>query len=158
MATRIKTCTACGETKWIEEFSPSRNGRAAKKPIRKPACKPCQAAATRRWRAANIEYNREANRRRAFVRSYGITLDEYEKLRADQGGVCAICGKDQPGIDRRTGKPRRLAVDHCHETARVRGLLCGNCNVGLGMFADNPGLLRRALGYVEGGGRHRNEN
>lgn len=72
---------------------------------------------------------------------YGLTLDDYNVLLDAQDGQCAIC----------PAKPsnRVLAVDHCHETGRVRALLCGACNLGLGNFRDNPERLRRAAEYLE---------
>ena len=59
-----------------------------------------------------------------------------------QGGVCEICKQMCP-----TGK--RLAVDHCHKTNNVRGLLCSECNTGLGKFRDNTELLLKAINYLE---------
>lgn len=75
---------------------------------------------------------------------YGMTGEGYHDLVRLQGGVCAICGGKCP-----TG--RELSVDHCHETGMVRGLLCINCNRGLGNFKDDPELLNAAIAYL---GRH----
>lgn len=58
-----------------------------------------------------------------------------------QAGVCAICGN--------APKTKRLGVDHCHKTTRVRGLLCDLCNRGLAMFRDKPDLFIKAAKYVE---------
>jgi ribosomal protein S14 len=63
-----------------------------------------------------------------------------------QGGLCAICGK--PETTKRKGVTFQLAIDHCHDTGRVRGLICRRCNSGLGYFYDDPMLLQRALGYL----------
>lgn len=73
---------------------------------------------------------------------YDITVEEYDRLEVLQEGVCAIC--EQPC---KTG--RKLAVDHCHETKRVRALLCASCNRGIGMFGDNLSLLKKAVAYLE---------
>lgn len=75
-------------------------------------------------------------------RTYGITLDQYNEMLEDQGGVCAICGKP----DEVEG--RRMAIDHNHDTGEVRGLLCGNCNRGLGNFQDNIEMLEKAKDYL----------
>jgi hypothetical protein len=75
-------------------------------------------------------------------RVYGITLAEYDKMFEDQGGKCAICGNS----DEVEG--RRLAIDHCHDSGKVRGLLCGKCNRGLGLFYDNQELLENAISYL----------
>jgi hypothetical protein len=77
-------------------------------------------------------------RKRRLLRVYGITVEEYDRRLADQGGVCAICG----------GTESPLSVDHCHESKRVRGLLCKSCNLGLGKFGDSAETLRRALAYL----------
>lgn len=63
-------------------------------------------------------------------------------MSAEQGGVCAICGGTNPS-------GHRLAVDHDHETRRVRGLLCHACNAGIGKLRDSPDLLRKAIDYLE---------
>lgn len=73
--------------------------------------------------------------------NYGITLDDYNTMFEAQGGVCKICGgKDKNG--------QALAVDHDHQTGKIRGLLCGNCNRGIGFFQDSPELLCQAAEYL----------
>lgn len=71
---------------------------------------------------------------------FGISLADFETMLSNQGGVCAICG-ERP-------KRRRLAVDHCHQTGRVRGLLCYSCNVGIGALRDSPDVIRSAIAYL----------
>lgn len=73
---------------------------------------------------------------------YGITLEQYHQMLADQNYRCAICGQE----DEVEG--RKLAIDHCHTTGKVRGLLCGKCNRGLGLFYDNSKLLQNAISYL----------
>lgn len=80
-------------------------------------------------------------------RSYGISVDEYETLLAQQGGVCAICKKAETLI--RKGALCKLTIDHDHNTGRVRGILCNNCNRALGMLKDDPAILREAATYLE---------
>jgi hypothetical protein len=70
---------------------------------------------------------------------YGIDVDDFERMLARQGGLCAIC-KVVPGT----------FVDHCHQSGQVRGVLCFNCNNGLGHFGDNTVLLELAALYLEG--------
>ncbi len=77
-------------------------------------------------------------------RSYGLTTVEYSKLLKSQNGVCAICKKKET-----RKKIKRLAVDHNHETGKIRGLLCNNCNNGLGRFGDDPKILKSAVKYLE---------
>lgn len=78
-----------------------------------------------------------------FKRYYGITVEYYENLFEEQNGVCKICGK----TSKENGK--RLCVDHCHITSKIRGLLCDACNVGLGRFNDNLELLEKAVEYLK---------
>lgn len=83
----------------------------------------------------------EVNRRQV-LKQYGLTPETYEEMRVSQGGVCAICRKAQ------TGKIG-LVVDHDHVTGRVRGLLCTNCNTGLGKFGDSLLTLESACAYLK---------
>lgn len=83
-------------------------------------------------------------RRHEQLRSvFRIGIEDYEKMLADQGGVCAICGTSDSG-------KFTFAVDHNHKTNRIRGILCHWCNKGLGQFYDNPKNLRRAADYLDG--------
>lgn len=106
---------------------------------RTPEQKSRNAEYTARWRKANPGW-KGRQRRAELMRRYGITLEDYNDLFDRQRGVCAICDEFSK---------RRLSVDHCHATNRNRGLLCDNCNLGLGKFRDNPFLLRRAAKYIE---------
>ena len=104
---------------------------ARKNAARRVANRPERALVNR---AANLKYN------------YGLTVEQHDKLLADQGGVCAICGEapDPNGVRASS----RLHVDHDHVTRRVRGLLCTRCNQGLGYFRDRADLLLAASQYV----------
>lgn len=79
------------------------------------------------------------------LKKYGITPDEYRRILNDQNEGCAICGSRDSGCSKR----ERLHVDHCHESGKVRGLLCTNCNQGIGKFKDEPERLRAAARYLE---------
>ena len=116
------------------------------KPARKPAPKHGRSERARflkndrrrvRW-ALEPDY-RDAER----ARRYGLSLADYRTLQKRQGHACAIC---------RT-VTRVLCIDHCHVTGRVRGLLCRSCNSALGLYADNPRLLRAALAYLQAAAR-----
>jgi hypothetical protein len=82
-------------------------------------------------------------------RNYGITIEDYERMLEAQNHRCKLCGGDGFPMDPARHKVR-LVVDHCHETGEIRGLLCHNCNRGLGLFKDNPSLLLSAAAYLEG--------
>ncbi len=75
-------------------------------------------------------------------RTYGIGVKEYILLYTKQSGKCAICGTHQRDVK------RMLAVDHCHTTGIIRGLLCGNCNTGIGFFGDDIEELKKAIEYL----------
>lgn len=92
------------------------------------------------YRLRNLE--EEQKRHRRFnIHKYGITEDDYLKMFEAQKGVCKICKKPSPRI--------RLHIDHCHKKKNVRALLCENCNRGLGMFKDDPTILRLAIQYLK---------
>ena len=74
---------------------------------------------------------------------YGISLNDYEQMLEEQNGCCAICKAHY------TKFSKLLAVDHCHKTGKIRGLLCINCNTALGKFKDNPFVLQTAIDYLE---------
>lgn len=77
-----------------------------------------------------------------WKRDYGVTPEWFEQKLKEQNGKCAICR-----LPPRHG--RELGIDHCHATNRARGLLCEECNYGLGSFHDNPTWLRAAADYLE---------
>lgn len=91
----------------------------------------------------------------AITRSrYGINSVEREELLSQQGGKCAIC--DSEIIFKNTNKGKRdsfAVVDHCHEHNFVRGILCTNCNVGIGLLKDNIDNLVNAIVYLKGNSR-----
>lgn len=129
-----KHCPRCKTVKLLGEFPVSKNradGRAG-------WCKQC-------YSDHRVE-NFEEVRRRERMKRYGISDGEYERRMEEQGGKCAICRATcvQHG--------ETLSVDHDHSSGKVRGLLCANCNRGVGPFGDNPSLLVRAAEYLMGGG------
>ena len=89
-----------------------------------------------------LQYRRTA-RSGHLQRTYGITLDEYEKALAEQNNCCAICEVHESDAPR-----QRLAVDHCHDTGKIRGFLCDRCNLALGMLGDGAKQVEKALNYL----------
>jgi hypothetical protein len=83
-----------------------------------------------------------------MLKSYGITLSEYRSLLQKQDSRCAICGQIESAINWKTKEKKSLAVDHCHSTGKVRGLLCQSCNTALGSFNDDVSLLAKAIAYL----------
>lgn len=94
-----------------------------------------------RWRDKNPEYPR----RKRLRSLYGITIAQYDAVLEKQNGVCAICC--EPSRD-----GRRLAVDHCHYTNKIRGLLCFHCNTAIGKLGDSADKVARAVKYLQDGG------
>ena len=94
---------------------------------------------------AKVEQDRQRNRDHQRKKVYGITSEDFNALLQAQNDRCAIC-KSLP--TQRSTKENVLHVDHCHNTGKVRGLLCLSCNHGLGKFRDSPTLLRQAAEYL----------
>lgn len=91
------------------------------------------------------------NRLARFV----LTPDQFAEMLETQGGVCAICQRPEKVVDPRNGRVKSLAVDHDHESGAVRGLLCQNCNKGIGNLGDSADTLIAAAMYLvaaRGGG------
>lgn len=152
---RMRRCAKCRQVKPLAEFS-----RSTKKV--NSWCRECFAAYTKERRALDPEYEnrrqREWNklnpekraryRRRSLLKNtYGLTEAEFDGLLAKQNGRCPICLEAIQLSG--TGGMAKLAIDHDHETGRVRGLLCGTCNTGIGLLKDDVEVLARALDYVE---------
>lgn len=125
------------------------------------------------WRRRNPERAREQwrkDRRAAYLRDpdkfraasrltagpnhlrskYGVTVEDYARMLAEQGGVCAICQRPERVRARGSDRPRLLSVDHDHATGEVRGLLCHACNTAIGHLAEDPALFARAVEYLRG--------
>lgn len=98
---------------------------------------------SKNWR----DNNPDADRARHLMREYGITVEQYNAMEVQQGGVCAIC--KQPETQERNGVEYRLAVDHCHKTGKVRGLLCFKCNSAMGSFEKRDVPLANVEKYLE---------
>lgn len=136
-------------------------------PSRYHHTKGCRCAACRGQRAAynaayhaahrdevnarNVAYNaahREkiSAQQRAWRlrRQYGLLPGEWDAMLAAQGSRCAICGDAEPG-----GKYNTWHTDHDHDTGLTRGLLCHNCNVGIGHFRDRPDIMAAAIQYLQ---------
>ncbi len=139
-------CTKCGETDPTKFYY-------TPKGYRNYICKKC-ACLREASRHRNTDTDAHRAKQKEWVQShpnysyraklrdkYGLTEEDYQSLLADQNGVCKVCSRPP---DR--GK---LHVDHCHHTGKIRGLLCGTCNRGLGMFKDDPALLHKAAKYLE---------
>jgi len=92
------------------------------------------------WAREHPEYAQK----QALKRRYGMTPDDVKALLESQGGVCALCQKalEWPAEKRTTH------VDHCHDTGRVRGILCNKCNTSIGAGRDKPEFIKRLIAYL----------
>lgn len=142
MMSSVKTCSKCQVEKSAGEFS--KGQRYCKICSREYAKKWAQdnpgrkEASMKRWRSEN----RERSKDHSLKTRFGLEPGQYQLMHDSQDGKCAICGGAE-------ASGRRLAVDHDHRTGAIRGLLCTNCNQGLGKFQDIPDLLRLAAAYLE---------
>ena len=127
-----KTCPTCGEKQPTENFYPQ-----------KRQCKSCLRESQRRYRALRPDYHHGRN----LKQRYGISVDEYETIIANQNFACAICKVEIP--DTLGYKQKRPSVvDHNHETGEVRGILCLKCNLVLGYARENTEILYQAIVYL----------
>jgi len=159
-----KVCSKCGNEKSLDEFYRWNSPRSPDG--LQYRCKECAKSHARQWRLDNQEQSNKnsldwykANRERAYAArkawlaknpgrkksydlkcAYGITIQQFDEMLVEQGGGCAICGATDPG-----GRGS-FHVDHDHETAKVRGLLCHGCNTRL---VDDPDLLLAMIAYLE---------
>lgn len=143
----MKLCKPCGKTKPLSEFPACKS-----KPLGVGwQCRECSNAASntpaakaRRsaYHKAKYRANPDAMADRKMRAKFGMSLAQYDALLFAQGGECAICGTASPGGH------GRFHIDHNHKTGAVRGLLCTNCNTGLGHFIDFPELLEAAAEYL----------
>ena len=141
------TCPSCEVTKPRTEFSFRKSGRQAGQPYL--PCRECSNLRHREYLRRNPEvrkrHRKPAHQMPYYLAKYGLTVESFESLLAAQGGTCAICERDisQDG-------EAAAAIDHCHETGAVRGLLCKPHNAALGLLGDDPKLLDRAAQYLRG--------
>ena len=136
-----KQCQMCNRTRRLRFFHKSKNTLDGYSTY----CGECRVTQNRESNTTMLlSVNRERflnqRKNRNLMRTFNITLDEYNRMLSSQNGVCKIC-KEPP-------KVKKLHVDHCHTTNKVRGLLCHRCNIGLGNFRDNPMFLSEAISYL----------
>jgi hypothetical protein len=129
----VKVCSKCNLEKETIEFAKSgrREGLFAS------LCKPCSSKKSSEWNKKNPEKRRAASRRNKLKTQYGLTVEQFESMILSQNSRCLICDA-----------ARKLVVDHCHKTGKIRGLLCNSCNRGIGYLQDNWVLLNKASNYV----------
>jgi hypothetical protein len=130
---KTKICYLCEQEKNYEEFSSNKSRRDGLQTY----CKQCGFDKQTEW---------------YYKRKHGISLDERDRLLQAQGYMCLICKnpisfKKNKGRGLNTGN--EAVVDHCHSSKKIRGILCGHCNTGLGAFKDNVNSLYYAIEYLQ---------
>lgn len=125
----MKVCTICKELKPLSAFY----NNIRKVDGKSYRCKSCDDKARRKWSETNPERAKRSQRERNLKHRFGITLEQFEEMLTEQGGGCAICGSTKP-----------------KNTGRLRGLLCNDCNRGIGLLGDTPEVLGRAYKYIIG--------
>lgn len=137
-----KRCVTCGLYKPLNEFHRSTKSILG----RHSYCKPC-VQERRRTHERHSKLGLRSEEEIALIKmtircaNHGLSVADYEHREQAQGGLCLVCDRPE---DRVWG----LVIDHDHQTGEVRGLLCGACNTGLGMFGDDPVRMERALAYL----------
>ena len=123
-------CSICGisNKEYNQQYASSENGKLARD------------KAGKKFRSSS--YGKEDQLRRDLKRHFDITLEHYRTLERAQNGLCKICNN-------KCSSGKRLAVDHNHITGKIRGLLCHNCNTGIGKFKDSENLLQSAINYLK---------
>lgn len=136
-----KQCSKCRNWLPFSSFSADRNKLGGLN----CHCRKCKVISQRQSRTP------ERSRRYMLRSLYGITPSQYDRMFAEQCGVCAICKQPEthPDSHSKTGEPRLLSVDHDHETGDARKLLCSGCNVALGRMNEDPERIRALADYAE---------
>jgi abortive infection bacteriophage resistance protein len=135
-STRI--CSACSiEKPFTDKHFTFRRIDKNNSIVLKGVCKTCDSARRSKHYYANIR-NEKSTR---LKNDFGIDIQQYEQMLKNQNGVCKICNKPEK-------HGRNLAVDHCHKSLAIRGLLCASCNTALGKFEDDVERLKNAIAYL----------
>ena len=117
-------------------------------------CKKCQYEWQNKYESKSPEskeYWREYRhkiRERKNIEKFNISEETYNTMSKSQNDKCLICKKSESTIDNRRKKVRRLSIDHCHTTNKIRGLLCGRCNMGIGLLDHSISILKNAINYL----------
>lgn len=134
----MKHCNSCNTTKPIEEFYTNYDNRNKKSYVRH-ICHSCDSKKSREYYLANKAKILENSKKNHLLRNYGLTQDQFNDMVKAQDGKCAICD---------IKPPRTLHVDHCHDTGKIRKLLCDGCNQGIGLFKEDVSRLSSAIKYL----------
>lgn len=150
--TLMATCIKCKQDKPESEFYRRTDGKL------RGTCKPCWRVQSRAYQKEHPEQYREywrtvRSKQERWVRTiwerWRLTPADFDRMMAEQGGVCRICKLPPRHKSSRSDEIARFHIDHDHETGQLRGLLCGTCNKMLGQAQDDPAILRAGAEYLE---------
>ena len=141
--TFVKTCKTCGETKEISLFA-SQIKRG--KEYISLHCRSCDNERKKAYYAANPEKLRQKAKKYQLKAKYGLSEEALADMLETSDNRCEIC---QTPVEHGRIELGAAHIDHCHETGKVRGILCSQCNLGLGHFRDNVDYLNNAISYLE---------
>lgn len=133
----MKKCTTCGVNKSREDFYKSKSYKDGLG----YRCKECDGKARAKFREKHLDKEKARQKYRNIKCRYGLSKEEYDRLYERSGGACYSCGRVPANM--------QICVDHCHETGRVRGLLCTECNKGLGLIGDTIESVEKLLEYLK---------
>lgn len=136
----VRICNNCNIEQSIDQFGPY---KLRGKVVRRGKCNKCRREESRKRYAENphIQERMKKNARDHRIRKvYGLESEDVEQMISNQDNKCAICKVEFSKLPN---------IDHCHTTGKVRGILCWQCNTGLGQFKDDPIRLRNAAKYLE---------
>lgn len=140
MQSDTKICTSCAQKKFNFDFKKEKRSPTGYASL----CKECHSKKQGlRYKENKPEYVAKERRIKTLA-AYGLTLEDYDRMLKEQEYKCCVCG-----IEEKYATKQRFHVDHDHETGKVRGLLCGHCNKGLGLFRDSSSFLKNAAKYLE---------
>jgi hypothetical protein len=128
----VRVCNKCKKTLHVTRFSTKKTKGNERSYRFNSPCIKC---------SSNDRYK---NYIKAYLRmrNFSLTTEQYESMLLEQNNKCKICGIDRSDVK------KDFAVDHCHKTQKIRGLLCSNCNTGIGFLNDDISILRKAIKYL----------
>ena len=137
-----KMCNRCKTYKLMPEFAINKKSIGGRKSICKVCSNDAQKALYKRRREEDPEAHTLKLRKQTLKKGYGLTLDDFDRMLQEHNHVCAVCGKPESFRE-------NLTIDHCHTTGKIRGLLCTNCNSGIGKLGDTSVAVLKAVVYLE---------
>ena len=141
----IKKCSHCKKQKLLDEFNKSKSSKDGLQYV----CKSCNIFYYNKNKDKIIQRTKnyskksevkEKNNFRKKEKRYGITKNDFKNMQISQNNKCKICKKES----------FKLHIDHNHQTKKVRGLLCYNCNMAIGLLKENPEIFLNAIKYLQG--------